>query len=120
LSACLSGWRAQRGPAGIPAAPDLAEVTVLTALALHHIPPSEVTDLLTDRVASAASLPSVLTWRLGRVLAAARRRLQVPADEDGRRHAAMLAARAHHPPPPAWHHARAALSRRRPTHGPLR
>src|SRR4029077_15646555 len=43
LSACLSQWRAQGRPARVPPADELAEVTVMTAVALRYIPPSEVT-----------------------------------------------------------------------------
>ncbi len=42
----------------------------------------------------------MLAWRLGRVIAAARRPgRQVPADENGARYAAMLAVRAGNTPP---------------------
>jgi hypothetical protein len=70
-------------------------------MVLRHVPRGEVLQLLTERVASARDLPGVLTWRLGRVLTAARRDMarQVPADEDGARYAAMFAAAVTHRAP---------------------
>jgi hypothetical protein len=97
LKACAGEWRAQRGraPAG-----ELARVEVLTALALRHAPPGEVIQLLTWHVAGARDLAGVLAWRLGQVVAAARRPArQVPADEDGARYTAMLAELAGNRPP---------------------
>ena len=38
----------------------------MTALALRHVPRSEVTHLLTGHVASARDLPGVLAWRSAR------------------------------------------------------
>jgi hypothetical protein len=93
LTRCVASWRAQRGPGRLPGPAELAALEPLTALALRHMPPSELAELLTERVASARDLPALLTWRLGRTLRAARRRTAVPADETSARYAAMLAAR---------------------------
>lgn len=101
LAACGPLWRAQRGPAGVPAADQLAHIAAMTALALRYLPPGEVIELLAEQVASAIDLPTVLAWRLGRVLRAARRRTHVAADEHGHRYAAWRAARANHRPGPA-------------------
>lgn len=96
MSACQGDWLAQRGQLGVPGPGQLARVVPLAALALRHVPAGEVAQLLTWQVASAADLPGVLAWRLGRVITAARRPppRHVPADETGARRAAMLAARA--------------------------
>jgi hypothetical protein len=102
LSACRRSWLADRGPHGVPGPAELARIEVMTALALRHVPPGEVRQLLTHRVAGARDLPGVLAWRLGKVISAARRPPRhVPADEHGTRHAAMLAERAAHGPGPA-------------------
>jgi len=92
LSACRGEWLAQRGPLGVPGAAELARIEPLAALALRHVGPGEMTQLLTWQVASSRDLPAVLAWRLGRVVAAARRRpaRHVPADETGQRYAATL------------------------------
>jgi hypothetical protein len=103
LTASAGEWRAQRGRASVPGCAELARVEAMTALALRHVPRSELLQLLTERVASARDLPGTLAWRLGRVLAAARRDMgrQVPADEDGVRYDTMLAARGNTPGPAA-------------------
>ncbi|MBB4920969.1 hypothetical protein [Streptosporangium saharense] len=66
----------------------------LIALVRRHLPHGEVLELLGERVASAADLASVITYRAGRVLATARRARRVQADEDGQGYAVALAARA--------------------------
>lgn len=103
LTASAGEWRAQRGRAPVPGCAELARVETMTALALRHVPPGEVVQLLTWHVASAHDLPGVLAWRLGQVVAAARRdqAREVRADEDGARYTAMLAARGNTPGPAA-------------------
>lgn len=87
--------RAQRGRVQVPGTARLAPVEVLAALALRHLSPGGVAQLLTECVATSAIPPGMLAWRLGEVLTVARRdqARQVHADEDGVRYAAMLAAR---------------------------
>jgi hypothetical protein len=67
------------------------------------VPRGEVIQLLTWHVASARDLPGVLAWRLGQVLATARRdqARQILADDDGVRYAAWLASRGNTPGPAA-------------------
>ena len=103
LTASAGEWRAQRGRAPVPGCAELARVEAMTALALRHVPRGEVIQLLTWHVASARDLPGVLAWRLGQVLAAARRDQARPvhADDDGIRYAAWLASRGNTPGPAA-------------------
>jgi hypothetical protein len=79
LAASAEEWRAQRGRAPMPGSAELARVKAMTALALRHVPRSEVIQLLTWHVASAQDLPGVLAWRLGQVLTATRRG-PIPSD----------------------------------------
>jgi hypothetical protein len=44
----------------VPGCTELARVEAMTASALQHVPPGEVIQLLTWRVASARDLPGVL------------------------------------------------------------
>jgi len=95
------------------------QLVPLVTIALRHVPPGEVTELLTGQVASARDLPGLLTWRLGQIIAGARRRTAVRADEAGVRYHAMLAQRAARPGPGAGARneigrTRAMLARRQP------
>jgi hypothetical protein len=74
-------------------------IETMTAIALRHVPPSELAEVLTDRLAGARDVAGVLAWRLGRLIAAARRRTTVPADETGARYRAMLVKCASRPGP---------------------
>jgi hypothetical protein len=88
---CAPRW-AQQGHA--LAEDERDRLLPLVAIALRHVPPGEIVELLTGQVASARDLPGLLTWRLGRIVAGARRRTRVRADEAGARYHAMLASRA--------------------------
>jgi hypothetical protein len=90
LRSCTGEWRHWHGRQADTAAA-AGRLEVLTALALRHVPPGEVRQLLTWHVAGARDLAGTLAWRLGRVVDAARSPArQVPADEDGARYTAML------------------------------
>lgn len=91
LSACVGEWRAHRGAHGVPGPGELARLVPLAAVALRHVTPGEVTQLLTYHVASAKNLPGTLAWRLGRVIDGHRRPRHVPVDDDGARDAAWWA-----------------------------
>jgi hypothetical protein len=101
------------------AAPPLpARIESMTAVALRHVPPGELQEILTDRLSGARDVAGVLAWRLGRVITAARRRTAVRADETGARYRTMLAECASRPGPGAGaraeiERARAILTRRR-------
>ncbi|MEU4235542.1 hypothetical protein AB0F17_65725 [Nonomuraea sp. NPDC026600] len=90
-------WASQRQGV-VPAAAELAEIAELARLLLQHMPESEVREVLTSQVGSAADLVGVLRWRTGRTLAGLRRserrarRLRV--DDDGARHTEWLASNA--------------------------
>ena len=90
LAACRRRWLAQRGPHRMPGRAELSRVETLTALALRHAGRGEVEQVLTELVGSAADLPAVLAWRLGRIVGAAGQVRQVAADDEGRRHAEMV------------------------------
>ncbi len=51
----------------------------MTAVALRHLSPGELQEILTDRLSGARDVAGVLAWRLGRVITAARRRTAVRA-----------------------------------------
>ncbi|MBG0819125.1 hypothetical protein [Planomonospora sp. ID82291] len=93
VKTCGPHWAWQREDRGLSAV-QVAEVLPLVALLLRHVPQSEAVELMTERTRSAADLPGVIRYRIGRVLAAARRRSKVRADEDGRGYAAAMTARA--------------------------
>ena len=67
LAASAGEWRAQRSRAPVPGCTELARVEAMAALALRHVPRSEVIQLLTWHVASARDLPGLLAWRLRQV-----------------------------------------------------
>ncbi|WP_017541533.1 hypothetical protein [Nocardiopsis halophila] len=94
LERCRSRWLAQRPASSTPGPPELAGVVPLVAGALRYLPTPDVVEALSDRVASARDLASVLVVRLRRVIAAGRRARAAPADEQGRRYAELLAERA--------------------------
>ncbi|MER7129723.1 hypothetical protein [Streptosporangium saharense] len=88
---CATAWARQGQALREDQVPGIAH---LVALVRRHMPYGEVLELLGERVASAADLASVVTYRAGRVLATARRARRVRADEDGQGYAVALAARA--------------------------
>ncbi|MGI5493924.1 hypothetical protein ACQEU2_44810 [Microtetraspora malaysiensis] len=91
---CGPLWAAQRGQARGLTDAEATEIGRLVALLLRRLPKSEVVELLTEQTGSAADLARVVRFRIGRTLAALRRRAEVPADEDGQGYAAGMAARA--------------------------
>ncbi|WP_433227406.1 hypothetical protein [Microtetraspora malaysiensis] len=94
LKKCGPLWAAQRGEACGLTDAEAAEIGRLVALLLRRLPTSEIVELLTEQTSSANDLASVVRYRIGRQLAALRRRVEVPADEDGQGYAAAMAARA--------------------------
>uniref|UniRef100_UPI003F4906EA hypothetical protein n=1 Tax=Microtetraspora malaysiensis TaxID=161358 RepID=UPI003F4906EA len=94
VQVCGPLWAAQRGQAHGLADAEATEIGRLVALLLRRLPKSEVVELLTEQTGSAADLARVVRFRIGRTLAALRRRVEVPADEDGQGYAAGMAARA--------------------------
>ena len=87
-------WAYNRVAGDIPSDTQLAELAPLVGLLLRRMPRSEVAELLTERIGSAADLAGVLRWRLGRTLGglrrAERRAAAIVVDDDGARHAAWL------------------------------
>jgi hypothetical protein len=92
LKACTPHWCAQGAPA--VDSRQVARLEALVAVTLRHVPPGEVIQLLTWRVAGARDLAGVLSWRLGRAVNAARHSApDVMVDETGVRYTEMLSAR---------------------------
>ncbi|MFI6802981.1 hypothetical protein [Streptosporangium canum] len=93
VKGCGPIWARQRGGQVLGDA-QAAELAPLVALLLRHMPPSEAVELLTEQTGSAVDLAGVVRYRIGRQLAAARRRARVRADEHGQGYAAAMATRA--------------------------
>ncbi|WP_184725672.1 hypothetical protein, partial [Streptosporangium saharense] len=89
---CGPAWIEQRGH-GLSDA-EQAALAPLVALIARDLPASEVVELLTWQVRTASDLGGVIRYRIGRLLAANRRRARVRADDDGEGYAAAMAARA--------------------------
>ncbi len=68
LAGCHEPWRRQRPDGKLLTRPDWQRLLPLVAQVQAHRPDVTLTALLTDRVASARSLPGVLAWRLWRLL----------------------------------------------------
>ncbi len=68
LAGCHQPWRHQRPNSTLLTYPDRRRLLPLVAQVQRHRPDLVLPALLTDRVASACSLPSVIAWRLWRLL----------------------------------------------------
>lgn len=68
LAGCHERWRRQRPDSDLLTRPNWQRLLPLVAQVQRHRPNVSLTAVLTDRVASARSLPGVLTWRLWRLL----------------------------------------------------
>ncbi len=72
LAGCHEPWRRQRPDSDLLTRQDWQRLLPLVAQAQRHCPDVPLTAVLTERVASARHLPSVLAWRLWRLLRASR------------------------------------------------
>lgn len=68
LAGCHEPWRRQRPNSALLTRPDWQQLLPLVAQVQRHRPDVSLPAILTDRVASAHSLPAVLGWRLWRLL----------------------------------------------------
>jgi hypothetical protein len=73
LAGCQEPWRRQRSNRDLLTRPDWQRLLPLVAQVQSQRPDVPLTAVLTDRVASARSLPGVLAWRLWQLLRQPRR-----------------------------------------------
>jgi hypothetical protein len=80
LAGCHEPWRRQRPNSKLLTRPNWQRLLPLVAQVQHLRPDVPLTAVLTDRVASARSLPDVLAWRLWRLLRQCRQHPHAPEE----------------------------------------